>query len=84
MNDYISGTTICWRHFSFLSAHQGLVYGRTVAVVYCEHANVNEAILDNVLGDIYENFRDVSEFADTNWAQEHSCSNTSNVVIKTL
>ena len=55
--------------------NQGLTYGRTVGVVYCEGVNVNEAILDNNLADIYENFCDISEFADTNWAQEHGCSN---------
>lgn len=55
--------------------NQGLTYGRTVAVVYCEGVNVNEAILDNNLADIYENFCDISEFADTNWAREHGCSN---------
>lgn len=54
---------------------QGLTYGRTVAVVYCEDVNVNEAILDNNLADIYGTFCDISEFADTNWAQEHGCSN---------
>jgi micrococcal nuclease len=54
---------------------QGLTYGRTVAVVYCEGVNVNEAILDNNLADIYQSFCDVSEFADTNWAQEYGCSN---------
>ena len=55
--------------------NQGLTYGRTVAVVYCEGVNVNEAILDNNLADIYQSFCGVSEFADTNWAQEHGCSN---------
>jgi micrococcal nuclease len=54
---------------------QGLTYGRTVAVVNCEGVNVNEAILDNNLADIYENFCNISEFADTNWAQEYGCSN---------
>ncbi len=58
--------------------NQGLTYGRTVAVVYCEGVNVNEAILDNGFADIYQDFCDVSEFADTNWAQEHGCSNSSN------
>jgi micrococcal nuclease len=57
--------------------NQGLTYGRTVGVVYCDGVNVNEAILDNDFADIYENFCDVSEFADTNWAQEHGCSNNS-------
>ncbi|MEJ7642942.1 MAG: thermonuclease family protein [Candidatus Nitrosocosmicus sp.] len=54
--------------------NQGLTYGRTVGVVYCEGVNVNEAILDYDFADIYENFCDVSEFAYTNWAQEHGCS----------
>jgi micrococcal nuclease len=53
--------------------NQGLSYGRTVGVVYCGGINVNEAILDNDLAEIYENFCDVSEFADTNWAQKHGC-----------
>jgi micrococcal nuclease len=59
--------------------NQGLTYGRTVAVVYCEGINVNEAILENGFADIYQDFCDVSEFADSNWAQEHGCSsNNSN------
>ena len=59
--------------------NQGLTYGRTVAVVYCEGVNVNEAILDNGFADVYQDFCDVSEFADSNWAQEHGCSsNNSN------
>ena len=57
--------------------NQGLTYGRTVAVVYCEGVNVNEAILDNGFADVYQDFCDVSEFADSNWAQEHGCSSTS-------
>ena len=57
--------------------NQGLTYGRTVGVVYCEGVNVNDAILDNDFADIYENFCGVSEFADTNWAQEHGYSNNS-------
>jgi micrococcal nuclease len=55
--------------------NQGLTYGRTVGVVYCEGVNVNEAILDNNLADIYQNFCDISEFADANLAQEQGCSN---------
>ena len=58
--------------------NQGLTYGRTVGVVYCEGVNINEAILDSNFADIYENFCDISEFADTNWAQEHGCSNSRN------
>jgi micrococcal nuclease len=53
--------------------NQGLTYGRTVAVVYCEGVNVNEAILENGFADVYQDFCDVSEFADSNWAQEHGC-----------
>jgi micrococcal nuclease len=58
--------------------NQGLTYGRTVGVVYCEGVNVNDAILDSNLADIYENYCDISEFADTNWAQEHGCSSNNN------
>ena len=58
--------------------NQGLTYGRTVAVVYCEGINVNEAILENGFADIYQDFCDVSEFAYANWAQEHGCSNSIN------
>ena len=59
--------------------NQGLTYGRIVAVVYCDGVNVNEAILDNGFADVYQDFCDVSEFADSNWAQEHGCSsNNSN------
>jgi micrococcal nuclease len=54
--------------------NQGLTYGRIVAVVYCEGVNVNEAILDNGFADVYQDFCDVSEFADSNWAQEYGCS----------
>jgi micrococcal nuclease len=57
--------------------NQGLTYGRTVAVVYCEGVNVNEAILDSGFADVYQDFCDVSEFADSNWAQEYGCSSTS-------
>ena len=56
--------------------NQGLTYGRTVAVVYCEGVNVNEAILDTGFADIYHDFCGVSEFADTNWAQKHGCLNS--------
>jgi micrococcal nuclease len=58
--------------------NQGLTYGRTVAVVYCESTNVNEAILENGFADIYQDFCDVSEFAYADWAQEYGCSNNIN------
>ena len=57
--------------------NQGLTYGRTVAVVYCEGVNVNEAVLDSGFADVYQDFCDVSEFADSNWAQESGCSSNS-------
>jgi micrococcal nuclease len=58
--------------------NQGLTYGRTVAVVFCEGTNVNDAILENGFADIYQDFCGVSEFADENWAQEYGCSNNIN------
>jgi micrococcal nuclease len=58
--------------------NQGLSYGRIVAAVYCEGTNVNEAILENGFAGIYQDFCDVSEFADANWAQEYGCSNKIN------
>ena len=58
--------------------NQGLTYGRTVAVVYCEGVNVNEAILDEGFAELYKDFCDVSEFANTSWAQKHGCSNSDN------
>jgi micrococcal nuclease len=58
--------------------NQGLTYGRTVAVVYCEGTNVNDAILENGFADIYQDFCDVSEFAYADWAQEYGCSNNIN------
>jgi len=54
--------------------NQGLTYGRTVAVVYCEGINVNEEILDEGFAELYKEFCDVSEFSNTNWAREHGCS----------
>ena len=56
--------------------NQGLTYGRTVAVVYCEGVNMNEEILDEDLAELYRDFCDISEFANTNWAGEHGCSNS--------
>lgn len=58
--------------------NQGLTYGRTVAVAYCEGVNGNEAILENGYAKIYQEFCDVSEFAYANWAKEHGCSNNNN------
>ncbi len=54
--------------------NHGLTYGRTVAVVYCEGTNVNDAIVENGFADIYRDFCDVSEFAYADWAQEYGCS----------
>lgn len=55
---------------------QGLTYGRTVAVVYCDGVNVTEDILDEGFAELYKDFCDISEFANTIWAQEHGCSNS--------
>ncbi len=57
-------------------SNQGLTYGRTVAVVYCEGINVNEEILDEGFAELYKDFCDISEFSNTNWAREHGCSNS--------
>ena len=56
--------------------NQGLTYGRTVAVVYCEGVNVNEETLEEGFAVLYKDFCDISEFANTNWAREHGCSNS--------
>ena len=56
--------------------NQGLTYGRTVAAVYCDGVSVNEAILDEGFAELYKEFCEISEFANTNWAQEHGRSNS--------
>ncbi len=48
-------------------------YGRTVAVVYCNKKNVNEALLNNRLGSIYAGFCRRSEFRNEGWAKRNGC-----------
>lgn len=48
--------------------NQGLTYSRTVAVVYCDGVNVTEDILDEGFAELYKDFCDISEFANTSWA----------------
>lgn len=56
--------------------NQGLTYGRTVAVVYCEGINVNEEILVQGFAELYNDFCNISEFSNTDWAREHGCSSS--------
>lgn len=55
---------------------QNLSYGRLVAVVYCDGLNINEAVIVNGFATIYRSFCDVSEFANTEWAQKYGCSSS--------
>ncbi len=48
-------------------------YGRTVAVVYCNKNNINEALLDNGFGSIYAGFCRRSEFRNKDWAKRNGC-----------
>jgi micrococcal nuclease len=53
-------------------------FSRLVAVVYCEDININEAVIVNGFATIYRSFCDVSEFANTVWAQKSGCGNNDN------
>ncbi|HYO06101.1 MAG TPA: thermonuclease family protein [Phototrophicaceae bacterium] len=53
-------------------------YSRLVAVVYCEGININEALIANGFATIYNSFCDVSEFANTVWAQKFGCGDNAN------
>jgi len=44
--------------------------------VYCESININEEILDQGFAEIYNDFCDISEFSNTDWAREHGCSSS--------
>jgi micrococcal nuclease len=55
--------------------NQGLTFGRLVAVVYCGGLNINEAAISNGFAAIYQSFCEVSEFANTVWAQKFGCGN---------
>jgi micrococcal nuclease len=58
--------------------NQNRSFSRLVAVVYCEGHNVNEAVIANGFATIYRSFCDVSEFANTVWAQKFGCGNNDN------
>ncbi len=54
--------------------NQNPSFSRLVAVVYCEGLDINGAIIANGFAPIYRSFCDVSEFANTVWAQ-FGCGN---------
>ena len=58
--------------------NQNPSFARLVAVVYCEGLNINEAIIANGFVAIYRSFCDISEFANTVWAQKYGCGNNDN------
>ena len=49
-------------------------HGRIVAVIYCNGMNLNKELLDAKLGHLETQFCKDSEFADTDWAIKHGCS----------
>jgi len=48
-------------------------YGRIVAVVYCNGKNLNAELLANGKATVYEEFCDVSEFANEDWVKNYGC-----------
>ncbi len=48
-------------------------YGRMIAVVYCRGKNLNAELIINGYATVYEEFCNVSEFANEDWAKEHGC-----------
>ncbi len=52
---------------------RGGSYGRTVAVVYCNKKNLNEALLNNGFGSVYAGFCRRSEFKNEDWAKRNGC-----------
>jgi micrococcal nuclease len=48
-------------------------YGRIVAVVYCDGRNLNAEIISNKHATIYEEFCNVSEFANEGWVKRYGC-----------
>ncbi len=57
--------------------NQGLSFGRLVAVVYCDDLNINDLVIASGLATIYKSFCDISEFANTTWAQKYGCGSGS-------
>jgi len=48
-------------------------FGRIIGVVHCNGVNLNEAILDSGLADLFASFCSSSEFENSAWAQRHGC-----------
>jgi endonuclease YncB( thermonuclease family) len=48
-------------------------YGRIVAVVYCDGRNLNAELLANGKATVYEEFCNVSEFANESWVKRYGC-----------
>jgi endonuclease YncB( thermonuclease family) len=48
-------------------------YGRIVAVVYCNARNLNAELIINGYATIYEEFCNVSEFANEDWVKRYGC-----------
>ena len=48
-------------------------YDRMLGVVYCNGINLNDAILDAGLADLYARFCSSTEFESSKWAQNHGC-----------
>ena len=48
-------------------------FDRMIGVVYCDGVNLNEAILDAGLAELFVPFCAGSEFENTAWAQNHGC-----------
>jgi len=48
-------------------------YGRIVAVVYCKITNLNAVLLSTGKATLYEEFCNVSEFANEEWVKKYGC-----------
>lgn len=50
-------------------------YDRLIGIVYCDNGakSVNQLLLENGKAVVYEDFRDVSEFADDKWVTKFGC-----------
>ncbi len=51
-------------------------YGRTLAVIYCNGTNLNEAVLDEGHAVIDQRFCEDSEFSSEEWAKKYGCTQT--------
>ena len=48
-------------------------FNRTIAVVYCNNTNLNEALLINGHAFIDQRYCNISEFKNESWAKNHGC-----------